>query len=235
MIDFNLNVVKAHTIAAAWRDAIWLCVKNGVDYKVESSDKVNEAGSYIGQFRRQLSNIMIEIEKPSIMIQPTDVPQSMGMPTSEEAVEQYFLDYLLDDNLKPNEQYRYSTWIAPQLPEIISKLQASNGNTNHAVISVGDTRSCFLSDPPCLRVITFNLVNNELNMTVFFRSWDLICGLPENLYGLQKLKEYILSYLPLGIKDGKMFAYSSGLHIYSQYKDIVNLMCAEKIDFKGGY
>jgi len=66
---------------------------------------------------------------------------------------------------------------------------------------------------------------------VFFRSWDLICGFPENLSGIQLLKEYVLDIVNEQLVeddkliDYEMYAYSDGLHIYSQYFDIVKSLC----------
>jgi thymidylate synthase len=53
------------------------------------------------------------------------------------------------------------------------------------------------------------------NLSVFFRSWDIFAGLPENLGGLQMLKEYVLASLDESghITDGHIIAYSDGAHI----------------------
>lgn len=87
-----------------------------------------------------------------------------------------------------------------------------------------------LPDPPCLRTITFKVVEKRLNMSVFFRSWDLFAGLPENLGGLQMVKEYVLGELidSLDITDGELIAYSDGLHLYEQYFDLVNQLNINK-------
>lgn len=64
-------------------------------------------------------------------------------------------------------------------------------------------------------------------MSLFFRSWDLFTGLPENLGGMQLFKEYAQSILldsDMDISDGEIIAYSSGLHIYEQYYSLVKLL-----------
>jgi thymidylate synthase len=108
-------------------------------------------------------------------------------------------------------------------------LNESNGNTNQASITVGDTEVCQLSDPPCLRNISFKVVDGQLQMSVYFRSWDLYAGLPENLGGLQLLKEYVLSHLLFPVIDGPLIAYSDGLHLYSQYFDCADTLNATKV------
>ena len=86
-----------------------------------------------------------------------------------------------------------------------------------------------MDDPPCLRVITFKVVRGLLQMSLFFRSWDLFAGLPENLGGLQLLKEYVLAQLDFEVQDGPIVAYSDGLHIYEQYFGLVNALNVDKI------
>jgi thymidylate synthase len=81
-----------------------------------------------------------------------------------------------------------------------------------------------------LRKISFDLVKRRLQMTVDFRSWDLVSGLPQNLGGLQLLKEYVLCMFDEpGVTDGDLVAFSNGLHIYEQYFDIANVLNSDKI------
>ena len=69
-------------------------------------------------------------------------------------------------------------------------------------------------------------------MTVYFRSWDLYAGLPENLGGPQRLKEIVLEYLQaaeMQVEDGKIIAFSDGLHLYDQYFQIVDTLNVDKV------
>ena len=120
-------------------------------------------------------------------------------------------------------------YIAPQLPRAVELLNKSQGNTNQAAITIGDTSSINQDDPPCLKVITFKVVNGLLQMGLFFRSWDLFTGLPENLGGLQLLKEYVLAQLDFEVQDGPIVAFSDGLHIYEMYFQLVNILNVDKI------
>jgi len=230
MIDMENHFIKAYTINDAWRDAIWLCVKKGYNYKIENSSLTDIGGSYIGQYRKQLEYVTIIIEKPGTRPLAPITPPSVPPPTDDEKIAAYFARYLAEDVKTENEDYTYGQYIKPQIFKAIERLNVSKGNTNQACISVCDTNSIYLEDPPCLRLIDFKVVNNKLNMTVFFRSWDLVSALPENLGGLQLFKEYILSELTFPCEDGKIIAYSSGLHIYEQYFSIVNLLCCEQIE-----
>lgn len=223
MIDGKTNFVEGLTISDIWREVMWLCVKNGYDFVVKH-------GSYVGQIRRQLEDVKIRIYQPWLRPLAPIMPPGLPQPTTDEKIEKYFLEYLMSDELKENEQYTYGTYIKRQLPRVIEILRQSEGNSNQACITVGDNESINLPDPPCLKVVSFKVVDKHVNMSVFFRSWDLFVGLPENLGGLQMVKEYVLAHLDdLGIKDGKLIAYSDGLHLYEQYFDLVNVLNVDKV------
>ena len=224
MIIPHCNYVVGETIGDAWREVMWLCIKNGYDFVVKG-------GSYVGQIRKQLPFVLLHILNPGLRPLAPILPPPLPPPTSDEKIDYYFVRYLMDDVVAENEQYTYGTFIKPQLQRVVELLLQSKGNSNQACISVGDTQSIFLSDPPCLRLIDFKVVNGRLNMTVFFRSWDLFAGLPENLGGLQLVKEYVLSNLQeeMDIADGCIFAYSDGLHIYEQYFGLVDVLNVDKI------
>jgi len=227
MIIEECNYIETYTIDEAWRESMNLCLQKKYDYKIEQ-------GSYVGQIRKQLPFVTIRIKEPWKRPLTPIMPPNIPSPTTDDKIATYFSDYLMDTTLAKNEQYKYATFIYPQIDKIIYKLWNSNGNTNQATISIGNENSINLSDPPCLRVVSFKLVNNKLNMSVFFRSWDLFAAMPENLGGLQLLKEYILEELQNKeldstnecryYNDGEIIAYSDGLHLYEQYNDLVKML-----------
>ncbi|KKM97255.1 hypothetical protein LCGC14_1169990, partial [marine sediment metagenome] len=204
------------------RDVMWLCIKRGVDFVVKG-------GSYVGQIRKQLSHVTIVIEQPWLRpLSPVMSPGTPG-PTNDEKIEEYFTRYIMSDEVAENEVYTYGTFIVKQIERIVQLLNDAKGNTNQACIAIGDTQTTFLADPPCLRLCSFKVVNGHLVLTVFFRSWDLYAGLPENLGGLQFLKEYVLAHLTFPCKDGALIACSDGLHLYEQYFKIANTLNVDKI------
>lgn len=217
-----MNYVEAYTINDAWREAMTLCVKNGYDFVVKG-------GSYKEQIRKQLPYIMIRILEPGKRPLAPILPPGIPLPTTDENIEAYFARYLMGDDLRQNEQYTYGSYIVPQIDRAIQLLWDSRGNSNQACIAIGDRESINLPDPPCLRTITFKVVEKRLNMSVFFRSWDLFAGLPENLGGLQLVKEYVLAHFNQNIQDGELIAYSDGLHLYEQYFDLVNQLNVDKV------
>ena len=224
MIIEEANFVKAASIDSAWREVMWLCVKNGYDFLVKG-------GSYQGQIRKQLDKVMLEITSPGSRPLAPILPPSIPAPTDDEKIEAYFARYIASDVKADNEVYTYGEFITQQLARIIQLLKDSKGNTNQATVCIGDVVTTFLDDPPCLRSISFKVVNGRLNMTVYFRSWDLYAGLPENLGGLQLLKEMVMDSLKdeFPVVDGSIVAFSDGLHLYDQYFSIVDCLNVDKI------
>ncbi len=215
--------VKERTIEDAWRMAMWQTARYGYSYKVEK-------GSYEGQLRKQLEQLTVYIEEPATRPLAVTMPEGTNIPppTSEEKIQSYFYEYLATDTKEDKEDYTYGQYISRQLPRIIELLNISEGATNQACMNIGDGESVYLNDPPCLRIADFKVVNKRLNLSVFFRSWDLFAGFPENLGGLQLLKEYILMEMAFPVEDGPIIAYSSGAHIYEQYFPIVNTLNVHK-------
>jgi thymidylate synthase len=104
--------------------------------------------------------------------------------------------------------------------------------TNQAVIEIAtpeDLDTCYGKDgkldPPCLRLLDFKVIplDSELVLTVsaYFRSWDLWAGFPTNLGGIELLKQLVAS--ETGLKNGPMYAYSAGAHIYGYQEEIARL------------
>ncbi len=87
-----------------------------------------------------------------------------------------------------------------------------------------------LKHPPCFRVLDMRIRYDKLHFIIYFRSWDLVSGFPENIGGIQTLKEHCLDYMnmmleernePL-LKDGSIIANSKGCHIYDHYFDLAS-------------
>ena len=238
MIDFENNIVIGTTIGDTWRQALWLCYKNGFEYKIGSAKNGQEYGSYIGQKRIQLPFFMGRVKMPWVRPLSPILPPNYPPPTDDDKIVGYFAEYLMNPVLKPNELYRYSSWVAPQVETMIKHLVDSNGKTNQATISVGDTSCADMQDPPCLRLISFKTIDGTLRTSVFFRSWDLVAGFPENLGGIQLLKEYVLEFVNDALKekgveplqDGELVTYSDGLHIYDHYIDVIKALMPEGMD-----
>ncbi len=221
---FEHNYIEGRTIEDVWRDAMWCCIRNGYAYRVE-------VGSYEGQLRKQLDYAVLRVMEPWTTPLAVRMPEGTGFPppTSKEKIDTYFARYIMGSEKSEGEDYTYGQFIGPNMPRVIELLNQANGNTNQATINIGGAEMVNLINPPCLRFVSFKVVNGFLQLSVFFRSWDLFAGLPENLGGLQLLKEYVLAQLTFPVEDGPIVAYSDGLHIYEQYFPLVNALNIDQV------
>lgn len=173
---------------------------------------VIKKGSYEGHKRLEFDFITFKIKYPGTRPLAPTFPEGVPPVTSDKDIQNYLLNYLMDPKLEINEQYTYGQYIEPQLYPIIELLRNHGSGTNQATICIGSKESIMQEHPPCLRLIDCRVMCDCLHFVVYFRSWDLWAGLPENLGGLQLLKEYIAA--EIGTKDGEIIACSKGLHLY---------------------
>ncbi len=200
----ELTVIEARDLSEAWFLCLGKTLTEGYEYKIER-------GSYAGERRKELDFVVVHVKNPGTKPLIPDVPQGVPSPTTMEYVENY-LPYLMTGHKAEGEQYTYGQYLEKQIPAVIRMYKEDGYNTNQAFMSVGDERSIFLSDPPCLRGIDTRIRDNRLNFIVYFRSWDLWAGFPSNLAAIQVLKEYMAS--EIGVDDGELIAFSKGLHLY---------------------
>jgi len=206
----KISVIEARDLSEAWFLCLGKILTEGYEYKIER-------GSYAGQHRKELDFVVVHVKNPGTKPLIPDVPQGIPSPTTMEYVENY-LPYLMTAHKAEGEQYTYGQYLEKQIPAVIRMYKEDGYNTNQAFMSVGDDRSLFLSDPPCLRGIDTRIRDNRLNFAVYFRSWDLWAGFPSNLAAIQILKEYMAS--EIGVDDGELLASSKGLHLYEYAWDL---------------
>jgi len=200
----QISVVEARDLPEAWFLCLRRTLAQGREYTIDR-------GSNVGQRRKELDFIVLQVRHPGNRPLVPDVPSGVPPPSSMEYVENY-LQYLLTSFKADREQYTYGEDLESQIPELIRIYKEGGHNTNQGFMAVGRRESIRLPDPPCLRGIDTRVENGRLHFIVYFRSWDLWAGLPSNLAGIQLLKEYVAS--EIGVEDGELIALSKGLHLY---------------------
>ena len=200
----QISVVEARDLPEAWFLCLRRTLAQGREYTIDR-------GSNVGQRRKELDFIVLQVRHPGRRPLVPDVPSGVPPPSSMEYVENY-LQYLLTSFKADREQYTYGEDLEQQIPELIRIYNEGGHNTNQGFMAVGSRESIRLPDPPCLRGIDTRVENGRLHFIVYFRSWDLWAGLPSNLAGIQLLKEYVAS--EIGVEDGELIALSKGLHLY---------------------
>jgi len=201
----EISVVNARTLDEAHFLALRKVFEKGRVYVIQK-------GSYEGNRRLELPMVNLRVTHPFDEPRVPQVPPGVSPPTDREAVEKYFQDYLFSGEMQKNEMYTYGQYIASQLGPVIQMLRLHGPGTNQATITIGGTESVHQEHPPCLRLIDCRVMDGKLHFVVYFRSWDCWAGLPENLGGLQLLKEYMAG--EVGVGDGEIVAVSKGLHVY---------------------
>lgn len=205
---------KYKNISDSWFGLLYNIQKYGYRQNIQR-------GSFEGEYRIQYPFVAVEIEYPHLDMIPI-MPQGMEAlaPTTMEYVEDYFVNYLMNDKTSENEEYVYGSRVYGYIDKVIHILK-DTPDTNQAVLEIASPGDIYLKEPPCLRCLTFKVINNKLNMSVFFRSNDLFAGYPVNLAGLELLKQYVAS--ESNLENGKLYYASDGLHIYSYQLDAVNM------------
>jgi thymidylate synthase len=206
----QISSIEARDLPEAW----FLCLRKALGH---GREYIIQRGSNVGQRRKELDFIVLQVRHPGNRPLIPDVPLGVPPPSSMEYVENY-LQYLITSFKADNEQYTYGEDIEKQLPEVIRIYKEDGHNTNQGFISIGNRDSITLPDPPCLRGIDTRVQNGKLHFVVYFRSWDLWAGFPSNLAGIQLLKEYMAS--EIGVDDGEIIALSKGLHLYDYTWDL---------------
>ena len=84
-------------------------------------------------------------------------------------------------------------------------------------------------EPPCLSLIDTEILDGQMHLTCYFRSWDAYAGLPANIAGIQVFNEAFVSEINsrgnLNLETGKLIFHSKNCHIYKrQYKLVEDLL-----------
>lgn len=205
MTQLSCHFVKAHNLDRIHFELVRAVFQKGNIYVIDH-------GSWEGHKRLEFDHITLQVTNPETLPLSPQMPKGVSPVTSEDDIVNYAAKYLMSEVVEKNEIYTYGQYIFPQLDPIIKMLKEKGHRTNQATMSVGDKDSVNEEHPACLRVIDCRVKNEKLHFVVLFRSWDLWAGLPENLGGLQILKEYMAD--KIGIEPGETIATSKGLHLY---------------------
>lgn len=230
--------VEARDLNDAYFQLINQCWDHGYEYKITE-------GSNKGGKRLELCMASGWIEYPHTRPLAPIMPEGISPTTTDEKIEEYFTEYLMNPNLKKNQEYRYSTWIngpfynenikdifafETQLDWCIRHFKEKGLGNNHCYITVGDPYINFNYDAPyeneidrktspCLRGIDIKVKYDRVILKVDYRSWDLFAGFPENMGGFALLNQYIADQLE--IDPGPLAFSSLGLHCYDYQIDVM--------------
>lgn len=123
---------------------------------------------------------------------------------------------MADENNEVNSNYGWIWLQNSQLDRVIDKLQA-NRETRQATISIYDGKQIdkYSNDTPCTYAVTFNVIKEELHMSVLMRSNDLWFGFCNDQYCFSKLQELVSK--EINIPVGTYYHYATNLHVYNNF------------------
>jgi len=216
-------------IPDVWFMALYHLVQNNRRYRVD-------LGSFECQDRIEIPDfVVLEVhnayQEPWDLMRPI-IPKGLGIPdpVGEGYIEEYIQKVVLGNTKAPNEDYTYGQRIDNQIEQCSQKLKASPG-TNHAVIQIAAPGDLSLHDPPCLRHVDMKVMDGELIMYPYFRSWELWAGLPANLAAIAIIQEMLCN--EIGVERGPIIASTKSLHIYDYAMPLALLRCAGASKVKG--
>ena len=211
----ELVFIEARDLPDAWFQCVYQILEKGRTYTIDR-------GSFKGQERLEFDYVTVHIKFPGTRPLLPDIPPSLGIPNpvAIDYLDQY-LPYLMTSAKKEGEEYTYGEYLEPQIDEVIRMYREEGHGTNQAYMTVGEPRTLYLEDPPCLRGIDTRIKDDKLHFITYFRSWDLWNGFPANLGAIQLLKEYMAENI--GVQDGEIIAASKGLHLYDYIWELAKL------------
>ncbi|MEK6848270.1 MAG: thymidylate synthase [Nanoarchaeota archaeon] len=119
--------------------------------------------------------------------------------------------------LDKNVSYKENYCEINQIEDIIDVLRKDPYSKACAAITwhVADELMRKHKSSPCLVFLQALIQEEKLNLTVFFRSHDMVCGWPENAYGCAAIQNEIAK--AIGIESGLLIIISGSAQIYNNY------------------
>ena len=182
--------ITATTIPDAWFQCLYTLIEEIKKPDGAARRYTVDFGSDTGQDRIEFDFITLHITQPRVRPLIPIFPEHLNLPpvSDEKYINEYMI-YLLSPEKQPNEDYTYGERISIGWDEAIRGFKEDGHNTNQICLEVGKPDDIFKGDPPCLRLIDCRVENNTLHFIVYFRSWNLWNGMPNNLAALQMAKE----------------------------------------------
>ena len=120
-----------------------------------------------------------------------------------------------------NSNYGYFWNYNQQLNKVINDLKL-NKETRRAIVVhyLVQEMDQYKYDTPCNDVLNFYIKDDQLHLTVFARSIDLVFGFCNDQYTFAKLMEYVSKKINYPV--GKMHWFITNLHIYPRHFEMFN-------------
>ena len=182
-------------------------------------------------------NLTLEIDHPENRPLVSD-----KAPCDMKYVQWYALTYLWCGEGKQDETYTYGSRLrepVDQVEEAIKRyMKEQRDRQITMVVRLPEDIETFRPgtterhEPPCLSLIDTEILDGQMHLTCYFRSWDAYAGLPANIAGLQLFNEAFVSEINehgnLSLKTGKLIFHSKNCHIYKRQFNLVKELLEPK-------
>ncbi|MHA2393516.1 MAG: thymidylate synthase [Promethearchaeota archaeon] len=220
--------IKAFDIPDGWYRSLETIWQEGDNFYVGYGSEITETKKL---------NITLEIENPHIRPLIADkAPCDMKYVTS------YALQYLWLGVKEEGETYTYGGRLRDPIDQVEIALNRfiEEPRDRQVVLLIRRPEDLekhlagMKHEPPCLTILDLEIMDETLNTTGYFRSWDAYAGLPANLAGIQIFLEAFVDELNRRTgkkyKTGKMIFHCKNCHIYSRLKDFIEELTGPEED-----
>jgi thymidylate synthase len=111
-------------------------------------------------------------------------------------------------------QKTHKVELVNQLERTINRLQRSRDTKRGTMVLLGPTDLDILDDAPCVVLVTFNIVDEQLYGTYVIRSNDIYNAWPFNALSLTRLQREVARHIGVPVNSATVISHSA--HIYER-------------------
>ncbi len=209
-----MQIIRDFSVGTAHGRAVERVVKRGMYLKTEDNEET------------------LELEEPLNVFIPNPLEQPRISPSCmfrENAMEQYVSDLLNGSDKEFVYTYHDRLFAYPlmrdnlvldQMNEVLVALKRNPMTRRAQAITWVPEIDLRSKEPPCLQRIQFLIRGGKLNMSVEFRSRDILSAMGPNMYALTRMQEMVAR--TLGVQVGWYSDTSVSAHVYFK-RDIAEL------------
>jgi thymidylate synthase len=89
-------------------------------------------------------------------------------------------------------------------------------------------------NPPCLTMIDPEIIDGQMHLTCYFRSWDAYAGLPSNIAAIQLFNQSLVNEINERLSDnvqkittGMLIFHSKNCHVYKRAYELLKIFVGE--------
>lgn len=210
--------ITAFDCPDAWFKTLYHIWNEGDDFDVRYGSEISKTKKL---------NLTIEITNPENRPLTSD-----KAPCDMKYIQWYALAYLWSGE-KQNEIYTYGSRLREpidQIDEAVKRYVEEPQDRQVTLVirqpnDIQPGHSLMKHEPPCLSLIDTEIVDGQMHLTCYFRSWDAYAGLPANIAGLQIFNEAFVSEINargnMSISTGKLIFHSKNCHIYERQNKLI--------------